>query len=315
VKIFCSVLFCSCNKEEVRTENTTTELSNHKLESKTFIDCNCESYLVLGETIPTFESAETFKAAYECLLECNDYHLDAIDRLYPDISSDDYNDLIEQEVIKEWQVFDHFAKAGNYNSLLRKDLKAEDKWLAGGAEIEDAPVDLIVDDVLKALIDNNCEIKIAGELINICEDMQQEKDLEWCTPYGVRSDFAETDDGAYRIKLSGSIYTIYGTSAIAGKIVAYKKRNNGNWERNREWLSVGATCSVRRSPLNDCDLLSSPAVTGFKQKKTRSLRVSKINWFSTQIWFKEPFATADPMIGADGLVRGNSDHVAGLLGF
>ncbi len=141
-----------------------------------------------------------------------------------------------------------------------------------------------------------------------CENLTVEKELVWCIPIGWRSDFFPSGD--YRIKLRGEItYISIIGSMVTGSVTAYK-RKNGKWKRNRENLSVGATCSVRKSPLNDCEFLTF-AVTGFKGKKSETLSVSKVNWLNTQIWYKIPYNAMNP----DGFVNGSSDHVSGILGF
>ena len=270
--------------------------------------CQCTSYLTENAGMPTFASVEDFRDAYNCLNQCHDNLLDEIDNQYPNITSDEYDDLVEQGVIDEWAAVDAFSNYGGYTSLLRKDLEIEDTWLANGAIIKDAPQEALADNIMKAMIDENCNVKINGEIINICENLTVEKELVWCTPVGWRSDFFPSGD--YRIKLRGEItYISIIGSMVTGSITAYK-RKNGSWKRNRENLSVGATCNVRRSSLNDCEFLTF-AVTGFKGKKTKSYSVSKVNWLNTQIWYKMPF---DPM-NPDGFVDGSSDHVSGILGF
>lgn len=271
--------------------------------------CQCTSYLTANEGMPSFASVEDFRDAYNCLSECHDNLLDEIDNQYPHISSEGYDSLIEQGIINEWAAIDAFSNYGGYTSLLRKDLEIEDAWLANGGDIKDAPEEVIIDNILKAMIDDNCNVKINGEVINICESLTVEK-LAWCTPYGGNHD--KSTNGDYRIRLSGKIYyiPIIG-SVVSGKVTAEKKKN-GKWEKNRENLTIRVKCSVRKSPLNDCDFLSI-ADSGLKSDKTKSLSVSKVNWLSSQIWYKNPFSATN--INPDGRVHGSSDHVSAILGF
>lgn len=274
--------------------------------------CQCTSYLTANEGMPSFASVEDFRDAYNCLSECHDNLLDEIDNQYPNISSEGYDSLVEQGIINEWAAIDAFSNYGGYTSLLRKDLEIEDAWLANGGDIKDAPEEVIIDNILKAMIDDNCNVKINGEVINICESLTVDK-LAWCTPYGGNHDELLSLSGNHKIKLYGKIYyiPIIG-SVVSGKVCAFKKKN-GKWERNRENLTVSVTCSVRRSPLNNCTFLNTPAQSGLKSDKTKSLSVSKVNWLSTQIWYKDPFSSTN--INPDGKVNGSSDHVAAILGF
>jgi hypothetical protein len=276
--------------------------------------CQCTSYLTANEGVPSFASVEDFRDAYNCLSECRDNLLDEIENQYPNISSEGYDSLVEQGIINEWAAVDAFSNYGGYTSLLRKDLEIEDAWLVNGAIIAEAPEEVIVDEVLKAMIDENCNVKINGQVINICENLVVDKTLQWCTPIGWHHDEFETTDGKHRIKLTGSLIyiNILGIgSMVTGSIVAYKKKN-GSWKRNRENLTIGATCSVRRSPLNDCEFLTF-VPTGSKSKKAESYSSSKVNWLNLQIWYKDPFDPMNP--NPDGLVTGNSDHLSAIIGF
>jgi hypothetical protein len=238
--------------------------------------------------------------------------LEEIDNQYPNISSESYDSLVEQGIINERAAIDAFSDYGNYKSLLRKDLEIEDVWLDNGAIIADAPQETIGDDFMKAMLDENCNVVINGDTISVCEGFAINK-LSWCTPIGRNWEF--TPGSNYRIKVSGGIFHstswIVG-SVVYGKVSAYKKRS-GKWKRNREILKVGATCNVRSSPLNDCELLNAaPAITGFRSNRTKSLTVTKVNWLNPQIWYKKPNSNNS---NPDGLVRGNSQHVSAIMGF
>ena len=303
--IFSSVLLImlSCN-EDVSQLTTNQDLISN---------CGCTSYITANEGIPSFASNEDFRDAYNCLTECRDGILDEIDEQYPNITSDKYDDLVEQGVIEEWKAVDAFANYGNYKSLLKKDLEIEDVWLENGAIMADAPEEIIGDDILKAMIDENCNVKINGEIINVCDGMSVNK-LSWCTPIGGNSGIISS--GNHRIKVSGGIFhstsLIIVGSVVYGKVTAYKRRF-GKWKRSRERLTVGATCNVRRSPLNECEYLNQPAITGVRTKRTKSLTASKINWFNLQIWYKDPFSSMNP--NPDGLVNGSSPYLSAITGF
>jgi hypothetical protein len=289
----------SCNEDNLQLTDNQNLISS----------CECTSYLTENAGMPTFASVEDFRDAYNCLSQCHDNLLDEIDNQYPNITSDEYDDLVEQGVINEWAAVDAFSDYGGYSSLLRKDLEIEDTWLVNGGAIKDAPEEVIIDNILKVMIDDNCNVKINGEVINVCENITVEKS-HWCTPYGGNSGFSTS--GNYRIRLSGKIYYIPVIgSVVSGKVTAYRMKN-GKWKKNRENLSVGATCNVRKSLINDCEFLTF-AVTGFKGKKTKSLSVSKVNWLNTQIWHKDHFDPMNP--NPDGLVDGSSDHVSAIIGF
>jgi hypothetical protein len=274
--------------------------------------CECTSYLTQNVGIPTFASIENFRDAYDCIKECHYGLLEEIDNQYPDIGSEGYDSLVEQGIIDEWAAIDAFANYGNYKSLLRKDLEIEDQWLEDGAVIADVPEETIGDDFMKAMLDENCNVVINGDTINVCDGFAINK-LSWCTPIGGNSETFQS--GNYRIKVSGGVF--HSTSWIAGSVVYGKvtayKRKNGKWKRNRERLSVGATCNVRRSPLNECELLNAPAITGFISKRTKSLTVTKVNWLNPQIWYKDPFDPMNP--NPDGLVNGSSQDAAAIIGF
>lgn len=142
--VFSSLLLFSVSCDESNLQLT----ENQNLISS----CECTSYLADSEGMPSFASIEDFRDAYYCLSQCHDSLLDEIDSQYPDISSDEYDDLVEQGIINEWAAVDAFSNYGDFISLLRKDLEIEEAWLANGAIIEDAPQFMLFDNIMKAMV-------------------------------------------------------------------------------------------------------------------------------------------------------------------
>ena len=295
-----------CSEENLQPVDKEKSQSTRK--SSLINSCECSIYLDVEQGIPSFLSREDFRDAYNCLTEAHDNWLDEIEANYPNITSEEFDLLVEEGVINEWKIFDDFASHGNYYSLFRKDLIEEDNWLENGAIISDAPEDIVGDEVLKAMINQDGEVKIGGVIINVRSTLMTYRSLELCTPYQARSEYFYNSDASYKTRLAGGIgYVPILGSFVYGKITAYKKKKNGRWKRNRENLSVAATCNVRRSPLNSCKFLTI-APTGWKSKKNKSITITKWNWFSLQIWYKRAYATNST--SPDGLVNGYSDNVS-----
>ena len=91
-------------------------------------------------------------------------------------------DIYEQKTDGDWGWNSHqfhrrtefFSDFGNYKSLLQKDLEIEDVWLENGAIIADMPEEEIADEVLKAMIDENCNVIVNGEIVNVCDGLVKE---------------------------------------------------------------------------------------------------------------------------------------------
>ncbi len=304
--------FQACKKEKVLVDEIQTSTSTGvEFGSNDGSEKEEKGFTPSKQKIPSYSSFENFRNVYNSLREKHEEFLDNIEEKYPDVSAEEYDNLIDQSIIQEWKVLEDFSDSRSYNSLLKNDLIIENNWLDNGAIIDEAPNEIIIDEVLKAMINTDGNVEIDGKIVNLCDDgldVQQRGD--WCTPYGTRHKYFE--EGNHRIRVSGGIgfpNFILG-SFITEKIVAYKKNWRGKWRRHRQLLTIGATCNVRRSPLNNCKMLNAPAVTGFKSKKRRSLSVTKFNWLNAQIWYKKPFNN-----NPDGLVNANSEHIGVTIGF
>ena len=221
-----------------------------------------------------FQNGSQFKRVMECLVQKVDDHGDAFDTQTDGMTDEDAEVYAQSVNFDEDQPLINFENHLGFYSLRTKIEADLVQWLNHPVldETTDPDNHVVIDDVLRALLNPAGEVKVDGTVYNFTtlgNMPQPEGGLFSCYLFGRNSDNKTYDNGKKRLGVRTSLVGIPFSlhSAAKTKAVSYQLASGGRaWKKFRTKLSIQLNGGFRDFSCDNIGLSSR-----FKEKKRRKL--------------------------------------------
>ncbi len=209
----------------------------------------------------SFSDTAHVRQVVTCLDEMLETYNDLYDNKFSHLTIEELDSLDESLRFDENFILQHFADQYQFLSAHSITAEAVNEWLdTEDPDWDNDPEDQYpIGDYFRAIVDQDCEVYIDGELFDLCEESNSSfkrkenkitRTCWWegnggnCCLRGSGKQYFEYNSGGNRVKVkiyyAGGIFL----SKTVGKIVHYKRKRR-RWKRSRANLSVRAAGQLR----------------------------------------------------------------------
>lgn len=257
---------------------------------------------VVYDGIVEFESETYYQNTYNQLYERDFVWNDRFTHYFKDVSFEELDSIVGAIGFRSQQTLDDFEKLNGFRSL-RTQINEDIDHCYQYGDASDPEVHLVVDDVARALLNQNGEIMIGGVIyhykkdgaivrVRSFEDLEQVRNLSSseCKKAGFEGDYYDIkkcedrfsfrcgslDCGKSRMKWYASFYNVGTQKAVVGvKTVSERMDEQGKWQRSYSKIGVQIDGMVR-----DAIKQNRPIPIAYKSKKYLRKNVSNQVTFS-----------------------------------
>jgi len=196
----------------------------------------------------SFNDEAHFRSVLKCLEQDQDNYNDAFNRKYANYNEEDLNDLIDRMGFDEEQPLVDFEQNYSGFSSLRAKIELENlAWEAAAIQkFEELPeVSTIADHILRTVLTENCEVIIAGKIVNFCDGATKALNncnSRGCCKYGIQFGVQFVGNDRAVVKL---LYFNGGfVSNVSSSVISYRRSGN-RWRRFRSKKTAAYLISLR----------------------------------------------------------------------
>lgn len=198
----------------------------------------------------SFNDEAHFRTVLKCLEQDQDNYNDAFNRQHANYSEEDLNDLIDRTGFEEEQPLIDFERSYSGFASLRAKIEHENLvWEAAATQkFEELPeVSTIADHILRTILTENCEVKIAGKIVNFCDGATKALNncnSKGCCKFGIHYgvQFVGNDRAVVKmLYFNGGLW-----SHVSSSIISYRRAGN-RWRRFRSRKTAEYNIYLRSS--------------------------------------------------------------------
>lgn len=241
-------------------------------------------------TMLVFQNGSQFTRVMECLAQQVDDHGDGFESQTTAMTDDEASDYAESIGFDDDQPLINFENNLGFYSLRTQIASDLVQWLNHPVLDENTDPDnhVVIDDVLRALLNPAGEVKVGGTVYNFTtlDNMPQPEGLINCYMFGrfARKKMYDNDKKQLWVRTSLVGFPFSGHSAAKTKAVSYKLARGGRaWKRFQTDLSIQLNGGFRDFSCDNIGLFSS-----FKPPRRRGKLVDRRFSFESNSYFIHP---------------------------